>query len=96
MAGKNLKEYAVPIGRNPPGGFALLASERGGPGFLARFEPSKVDQVYAFQDGPNGYNAVTLELFGKPQILAPGETWTIHHSYQVIDDANKWIDFNVR
>ena len=94
MAGKTLKEHAIPVARNAQSGWALLGNERGGAGLLTRFEPSQIDQVYAFQDGPDGYNTVTLELFGKSKVLAPHETWTIRHSYQVLDDANKWIEAN--
>ena len=53
---------------------------------INRFDPEQIDKCYVFWGSlnPKIHQHATIELFGKRQLLAPGESLAIEHSYQIV------------
>ncbi len=73
-------------GEDVPGGAWAVVDEAAGLAVVNRFQKAQVSQVLLNRSGLN--NRVNLELYSIEREIAPGETLTLEHSYEIMPAAD--------
>ncbi len=89
VAGSTVAEQHDGLAVQPNGAWALV-NEKDNVAVVNRFDPAQVEQCYAFR--ADGGAWVNLELFGREQTLATGESLRIDQVYVISIDAANELD----